>query len=296
MVKPVIYVSQILRWADEFHRKARRWPKLHDGRVPGQGRLTWVAVDLALRKGLRGLPGKSSLAQLLDELRGVRNNQRLPKFSIRTIVTWVIAHERRTGQWPTLHTGPIARAPGETWFAVDKALRNGNRGLPGGSSLANLLRDQFGVRNPMGLPPLRKKDILAWADRHKERTGRWPRRTSGLVLDAPGETWLAITTTLQQGHRGWPGGSSLAQFLAKYRGVRNLQRLPRLDLKRIRAALVAHRRRHGKFPSHLSGPIRELPGETWGGVDSALRSGGRGLPGGSSVFKLHRSIGEGTAG
>jgi hypothetical protein len=34
---------------------------------------TWRRVDNGLRYGLRGLPGGSSLARLLDEKRGVRN-------------------------------------------------------------------------------------------------------------------------------------------------------------------------------------------------------------------------------
>jgi hypothetical protein len=36
--------------------------------------------------------------------------------------------------------GQVAGAPGETWRALDVALRQGLRGLPGGDSLARLLR------------------------------------------------------------------------------------------------------------------------------------------------------------
>ena len=31
--------------------------------------------------------------------------------------------------------------------------------------------------------------ILAWADGHHRRAGRWPRATDGPIADAPGETW-----------------------------------------------------------------------------------------------------------
>jgi hypothetical protein len=36
-------------------------------------------------------------------------------------------------------SGPVAGAPGETWRAIDEALRRGHRGLPGDSSLSWLL-------------------------------------------------------------------------------------------------------------------------------------------------------------
>src|SRR5947209_3998085 len=101
MHRPVIYISQILRWADEFQRKTRRWPMAQDRRIPGQDGLTWCAVNLALRKGNRGLPGGSFVAQLLAEERGVRNRMRLAKLTIRRILDWAVAHQRRTGRWPT---------------------------------------------------------------------------------------------------------------------------------------------------------------------------------------------------
>jgi hypothetical protein len=51
-------------------------------------------------------------------------------------------------------------------------------------------------------------------------------------FDAPGETWQAIENALRLGNRGIPGGSSLAQVLAQYRGVRNKARLPKISEKK----------------------------------------------------------------
>ena len=56
----------------------------------------------------------------------------------------------------------------------------------------------------MDRPPLRIKRILAWADAHYQRTGRWPSQTSGPIAEAPGETWLAVHTALRVGLRGQP--------------------------------------------------------------------------------------------
>jgi hypothetical protein len=61
---------------------------------------------------------------------------------------------------------------------------------------------------------------LSWADRHKGRTGAWPHLNAGPVADAPGETWRGLNRALWGGHRGLPGGSSLARLLAERRGRR----------------------------------------------------------------------------
>jgi hypothetical protein len=59
------------------------------------------------------------------------------------------------------------------------------------------------------------EQILAWADAHHGRAGRWPHCYSGLVLEAPGESWDRINGALREGHRGLPGGDSLARLLAR---------------------------------------------------------------------------------
>jgi hypothetical protein len=61
--------------------------------------------------------------------------------------------------------------------------------------------------------PLTVDQILAWADLHHARTGRWPGAASGPVLDAPGENWRAINSALWEGHRGLPRRQSLARLL-----------------------------------------------------------------------------------
>jgi hypothetical protein len=65
-------------------------------------------------------------------------------------------------------------------------------------------------------PPLTVEQILAWADAHHARTGRWPTAASGPVEGAPGEVWAYINTSLARGHRGLPWGSSLSRLLARH--------------------------------------------------------------------------------
>jgi hypothetical protein len=74
----------------------------------------------------------------------------------------------------------------------------------------------------MNLPSLTAKQILGWADAHFRRTGRWPKPSSGPIEDAPGETWYAVHRALTRGRRGLPGGSSVFQFLVKYRRISRL--------------------------------------------------------------------------
>src|SRR5262249_8348275 len=97
----------------------------------------------------------------------------------------------------------------ETWLGVDRALRDGLRGLPGASSLAQLLAQAQGARNLHDLPPLPREQILLWADEHRQRTGAWPTARSGLIPHPAGEQWQAADPAVRRGRRRLPGGSSL---------------------------------------------------------------------------------------
>ncbi len=237
-------------------------------------------------RGTRGLPGDLSLARLLDRERGVRNRLDLPRLNCKEILAWAVAHQQRTGQWPTTESGAILEAPEETWAAVDACLRAGGRGLRAGSSLARLL-DQHGLkRNVQDLPPLTKRQILAWADAHYTRTGDWPNVNSGPVAESPDDNWAAIDNVLRVGLRGQPGGNSLSRLLMRHRGLRHPYRLSPLSEQQILRWAELHFQRTGAWPKYNSGPVFDARGETWAGIDSALRYGKRGLPAGLSVAKL----------
>jgi hypothetical protein len=287
IARPEFSVPEVLAWADVHHQCTGRWPQVYSGPVrDGPLGEKWRNVDNALRYGLRGLPGGSSLTQLLAQHRGVRNTQDLPPLTEEQILAWAREHHRQTGAWPNHNSGPVQGHRGEVWRNVDMALVKGSRGLPGGASLARLLAGHLGVRNRANIPRLTPAQILAWADAHYERNGAWPKRRSGPLADAPGETWKAIDTALDQGCRGLPGGSSLRQLLAEHRGVGNRAGLPALNLGHVLAWARAHYRQTGAWPSHRSGPVLGGPGETWQGIDAALRRGRRGLPGRSSLARL----------
>ena len=279
-------VEQILAWADEHHTRTGKWPKLYSGVIPGTCGETWTTVNTALSTGIRGLPGRCSLAKLLAKERNARSHLLLSRLSVAQVLAWADAHHNRTGQWPTTESGPIQEAVGESWKNVGAALVQGLRGLPGGFSLAQLLAQERGVRNPAATPSLTEKKILQWIKSHYELTEKWPHQTAGPIADAPGETWTAVEIALSRGRRGLPGGSSLAKLLAKHFGVRNQAGLPPLSIPQILTWVDAHHHRTGNWPQSRSGEIDNTCGETWQAVEQALRKGHRSLPGGSSLARL----------
>ena len=282
---PNFSIEQILAWADAWQARTADWPTGHSGYVPGAGGLSWRGVDAALIKGRGGLPGGSSLAQLLATERAVVHHTPLTE---EQILAWADAHHARTGGWPRVSSGPIAEAPEENWPAVSAALDYGCRGLPGGSSLARLLVERRGSRSPGYLPPLAIPQILAWADAFHARTGQWPTRSAGPIAEAPGESWSAIQCALVSGDRGLPGGWSLVRLFAEERGMHHGAHRPPMTIPEILRWADAHHDRHGTWPRFSSGRILEAPGETWSCVQSALATGRRGLPGGSTLALLLR--------
>jgi hypothetical protein len=286
MRRAVLYIKDILTWADAFHEHYGWWPHRDSGAVAGVPNLTWGGVDQALQKGHRGLRPGITLARLLLKYRKRRHRNHLSHFTPEGILAWADEHHSRTGTWPGAHSGRIRVAPADTWLAVDKALRAGRRGLPGGSSLGRLLKERRGARNHANPTRMTPKQVLAWADAHFARDKAWPTRKSGYIEEEPSETWAAVDAAFVAGTRGLAGYGSLARLLARKRKVRNPKRLPALSVERIRLWAKRHYKRTGRWPTHRSGPIADKPGETWGGVHSALSYGWRGLPGGSSLHRV----------
>jgi hypothetical protein len=289
---PPYQVKGILHWADAWRERTGKWPTNSSGPIPEAPGETWMAVDMALRHSQRGMPGGSSLAQLLAKQRKARNSGNLPRLTIKQILAWADAHKKRNGNWPTSVSGRVVDSPVETWRGVDKALRNRGRGLSSISSLFKLLAKHRGVTRHVRKPSLTERQILQWMDLHKKRTGVWPDERSGPIAEAPGETWGMVQKALRHSKRGLTRRSTLAKLLAEYRGVRNMQDLPRLTLRQVCQWIKAWGDRHGRRPTRNSGPIPGTHGETWCGVDVALKQGHRGLDGGSSLSRLSKSLGD----
>jgi hypothetical protein len=124
---------------DKYKEATGDWPNQKSGQVTGTNE-TWAAINMALSKGLRGLSNKSSLAKLLAEHRDVRNHMNLLPVTIEQILAWADTHKAVTGDWPIKDSGQVTGTE-ETWLGLDFALKRGRRGLPGGSTLAQLLAE-----------------------------------------------------------------------------------------------------------------------------------------------------------
>ena len=283
---PQLTATKILQWVDAHHRATGEWPTSNCGEIVDAPGETWLAADMALRNGLRGLPGGSSLPQLLERRRGVRNCANRPKLTVRQILEWADEQHKRTGSWPTIESGSIHGADGDTWNAVHKALESSGRGLRVQSSLAQLLFKHRGVTRHVRKPPLTARQVLIWADAFYSRERRWPDTHAGMIPESDGITWLVIHDALQKGQRGLPETASLARFLLEHRNVRNLHALPDLSIDLILRWADEHQRRTGEWPTRDSGEIPGSHGETWAAVNNALANGRRNLDGGASLARL----------
>jgi hypothetical protein len=208
--------------------------------------------------------------------------------TVERILAWADAHRKRTGSWPTSRSGPVADAPGEDWWNLNESLLHGYRGLGSGDSLPRLLARCRGRLNRRSQPKLSVAQVLTWADAHRQRTGRWPSAVARPVHEMPGLTWRAVNMALLMGHRGLPGGQSLAQLLGRERGKPSHATKSPLTVRQVLVWARAHHARKGRWPTANSGRIFEAPELTWMAVNASLSRGNRGLSGGSSLARLLR--------
>jgi hypothetical protein len=243
---------------------------------------SWGKIDHALTHGTRGLAGGTTLRRLLVEHRGPWLGTQMTRISVEEVLRWADLHHEKHGVWPNAGSGPVDRVPGINWAKIDALLKQGRRGLPGGSSLTRLLAQERWGSPPSQSAALSVERILAWADAHHTSHGKLPTAKSGPVAAAPGEWWSVIDVALKKGYRGLEGGSSLSQLLAANRSGQSRP----LSVELILGWAEAHYMANGRWPSAGSGVIAAAPDETWSKINSALWKGCRGLPGGMSLAKL----------
>jgi hypothetical protein len=205
-----------------------------------------------------------------------------PDLSIDQVLAWADAHLAARGTWPRRGSGAVLGARGEYWSLVDNALRKGDRGLPGGSSLQRLL-----VERRRAAPRRLTMDLIVrWAEAHHAATGSWPLVSDGPVAGVPGESWPRINAALVQGCRGLPGGSSLARLFGRTDEHGQGWIRPPLTLEQVLAWGDTHHAATGRWPTRSSGAVTGTPGESWTNIDQALRKGFRRLPAVGSLKQL----------
>jgi len=201
----------------------------------------------------------------------------LPKLTEEQIISWAKEWFEKYGKWPTANSGEIEGTNGENWTALNSATSAALRGFPRKISLANLLQEHGLKKNKANQGALTEEQIVGWMDRHFVATGKWPTQRSGKVLGAKHDKWLDIDNALASGSRGLPGNSSIATLREKYRKVRNTASVPDLTEEKILEWADEYYVIHEEYPQKTPTEIPDSGGETWGGVDVALRNGRRGL-------------------
>ena len=65
---PPLSIDEIVEWAQAYKEEHNKWPRASSGLVEGvPHKMTWAMVNSALSKGLGGLSGGSSLAEMLEQ-------------------------------------------------------------------------------------------------------------------------------------------------------------------------------------------------------------------------------------
>ena len=124
----------------EFQKKASRGRNGRRGSSPSRPSLTCATNS--------SIPITAWIAETRSLSRQRRTCAPLRKPSLRTL--------RLPGGWPKVRSGSIRQSPEDSWLAVNQALRDGARGMPGGSSLARLLRRHGAMHignEVRGVPP-----------------------------------------------------------------------------------------------------------------------------------------------
>lgn len=286
VLSPEFIVCRALEFFDKNGKPPPVKNGLVEGGYPGD---TWCGYDFCLRNGYRGLPKLGSLAKLLSERCGFKYQCDIPDLCEESILSLAELYKEKHSKWPGQKSGPVEGGyPGDTWAVYELHLRDGGRGLPGGSSVAKLISSKHEHAHAKNRPELTYDFIIARASEYFDANSKYPAVRSGSVPGGhTGDTWFCYDQALREGLRGLPGGTSLKALFAERLGAVDHLRKPTLAFEHIVDLARQHKSLRGSRPSCASGDVLGgHPGDTWRGYDQALKNGSRGLPKGKSLSKL----------
>ena len=159
---------------------------------------TWAAIDLALRVGTRGLPGRSSLHILANE------------FVYKKALEFV----KNRGYPPHALSGSVDGFPGLTWDIINQAFRNDQSANK--KTLFDFLGEKGLIKNYK--KSFAQRDILLAVEEYRnDHDLNLPDYTSGPVTLPESGTktsWKTINKSLKRGDvDGVPAGTNLHLFL-----------------------------------------------------------------------------------
>lgn len=316
------------RWIRLYYEKENTWPAQADRTVWDQTTQgdwfqvegeNWQALNLALRAGGRGLDHlKGSSLPLFRQRHGLTAEAE-PRFTEEKIVEWIKHYRRKEGKWPSRYDTQVwtvdaedqwIAMAGETWVIIDMALYHGYHGLKcKGSSIARL-REKHQLYDEKASSALSGPGIVRWIQLFRTKVGRWPRASDPTVWEyeqamqtwsaVPGETWSTIDQALFDGARAL--GAFKGTRLSDLKRDHGLCAPQKEDLTEeiILNWVRQFHEKEGYWPAATDKVVWtrrdvhewvEVPNEHWGAISMALRSGSRGLRGGSSLWQLRTEHG-----
>jgi hypothetical protein len=188
----------------------------------------------------------------------------------QTVDAYRLAH---AGRFPTTYDGDAL--PGLTWERIDSRLREGHRGLPGGTSLSKWLDETYPAERHQA--PFTSTNMRAWVMAHLEANGgTFPHVASG---DIPGtnRTWMNVNDALRKRQLAFTKCPSLSAWLDDQFPLDRKKKAALITADMIAGLVDAYRAEHdGAFPYRESGKVAGL-NMTWTQLDNALRQGGKSL-------------------
>ena len=259
------------------------------------GKDSWPTISFALNQGLRGLPGGSSLAKLLQAHNLKANPHERDYPSKDEIVDAAEIYQALAidNKLPTKESGSFLNPKylDLSWGAINSAITRGAIEDVQAKTLADLWVLEFDYRNVNDLGKLTECQILQWCDIYQSQhpDELLPSNQSESIPEMGTETFMGIDTAIRENRRGLQGLVSLDNLLFKKRGKRSNRNLPLITLKQIESWMVAWHGQNQKWPSSTDGEIPDSGSEKWSNINAVLHRGGRGLPK-TSLAKLKAAL------
>lgn len=166
------------RWGEAYYAVHGKWPGRRSGIVAEFPTLSWRLLDDWMRDGRNGFQAGGSLITFF----GVNY---LPDLEVAEVQQWVANYVAIHGVPPPTDDTVVPECPGMTWRNLNKCLRLGRRGLPGGMTLRMLA-------NPGSTEPIKRvRPTMAVGAMAKEiirgyisETGKRPLSTSADEIES----------------------------------------------------------------------------------------------------------------
>ncbi len=212
------------------------------------------------------------------DIHDYERNRKTPRMVLNEdiILNHILVHLKQHQHWPLGGwQGTIEGLPGEKWQTWNSALIGGTRGLSGGSSIWKLI----------------KNFIVHEAQNYKEVHGFLPGKNAGELIGRPDVTWDLVDKATSYSHKGDLHTLYTEGGLIKKRRGKKI--IGELSPEIIMHHAVEHLKETWHWPDEYNlTPIPGLwsdyghrNGEYWNVWDMRLWQGGRGLPGGSALYR-----------